>query len=63
MCGVHRDPSLHLLLERRFRPAEVVEKAQLEAQELETAMALAAQEAKARPKRRKAKDVEAEELT
>lgn len=36
MCGVHRDPSaLHLLISRRFRPQEVIEKAQAEAAELQ----------------------------
>ncbi|CAK9020793.1 Hypothetical protein SCF082_LOCUS15059 [Durusdinium trenchii] len=59
MCGVHRDPSgLHFLMERKHRPQEVVQKAHLEAQELSVAMALAAAEANARPKRRKKKVVE-----
>ena len=51
-CGVHRDPeALHLLLQRRFRPPEVEEKAKQEAAELDVAMTLAAAEAAARPKK------------
>eukprot|EP00438_Fugacium_kawagutii_P001784 Skav235963 [mRNA] locus=scaffold592:96200:98052:- [translate_table: standard] len=49
MCGVHRDPNaLHLLISRRFRPQEVIEKANAEAAELQ---ALAAAKAAARPKK------------
>ncbi|CAJ1379654.1 unnamed protein product [Effrenium voratum] len=54
-CGVVRDPhAVHLLLGRRHRPKEVVERAAQEAAELQLAMSLAAAEAALRPKRRKA---------